>query len=459
MMCLPSCKTLFIFGALSFTIGLLIFAAGPSIITVPMQKIEGLLPKPHLSIKFGAIKGAPRSINYVDSYQKGGFDVEIGKMVSLSKGTCTQCMGSKSVGTPHWAVSFVQKGGTTPDCNYNNTEYGTCIHLDKNEAIMIFTEGPTTGVFDAFSWGVYLFDRFDTGGRDLIQAPLYDPIRLQRPGPTILIASYLPELSDALIASIDLPDVDPTNIHILPVPGDIVQTGFGSQNNDRLAILLKSEAKHDDTDFSFADTVVLKLKISDRKARVGIRSGATYSHGERLGYLSGKISSEKNTFTYTVEQVISDMKTTFNVASTKQMSVLRDILGTKSVQNCIDLDFNCLAEDWDVSFSVSGPLVFPDPSNYKVAIVGVNHSEAQLTTLGLFDATTNQEVIPLRKLDSEGGIYLVWIARNCSTTPAPCTEVPHSVAPNATPLFLRERVYGVHSYDNLVAPFVLQIKQ
>jgi hypothetical protein len=276
----------------------------------------------------------------------------------------------------------------------------------------------------------------------------------------VLIISCMPELSDTLIESIQLPDVDPRNIFVLPVPETLVNSG----NADRISVVLKTVPKDETKASDFykdltADTTIMHLRIGDSNLAHQISKGAAYTDPRNLGYLSGKLSSELSTFTPTITKIIGEIKDVNNVLSVRQMTVLRDFLAVHSIQDCIEQDINCLAEDWDVAYAISMPLVFPDPPNYKTLIIGVEHSEADLTTLGLFDAVTNQEVVTLPRPDSQGGIYFQWIARSCSQTPQPCTEVPVSAAPGAKTLFLRERVYGAHSYDKLVTPFVLQIRQ
>jgi hypothetical protein len=203
----------------------------------------------------------------------------------------------------------------------------------------------------------------------------------------------------------------------------------------------------------------MKLKFGDSILADHVSAGASYRKNQIMGFLAGKVSSEIQTFGGLMNQMVSDLKNSYSTQSAQQMVNIRDFFKVKDPIDCINKDINCLAEDWDVAFTVSGPLVFPDSPNYKILVIGIDHAEAKLTTLGLFDSNTNQEVVRLPKLDAQGGVYMTWLARNCSQTKGLCTEVPYSVAPGATHLYLRERVYGIYSYDNLIAPFVFRIRE
>jgi hypothetical protein len=266
----------------------------------------------------------------------------------------------------------------------------------------------------------------------------------------------MPDIAQVLVGAIQMPDLDFGNTYILPIPGDLIQTDKGPKNDDRIAVLLKSIPKDTANDFSFQQTTIMRLKMPTKDLRAKVRKGNTYK--SKLGVFTTKVGSELTLLGPLVRQTVEEIKAEHNVLSEFKMITLRELLGTSGFQDCIALDMNCLAEDWDVAFSVSGRLYFPDTPDYKFAVVGVDHAEASHTTAGLFNVILNQQVVSLPKIDEQGGVYVRWFARDCSQSPQPCMTVPFHVTPNTTELFLKEHVYGVRSYENLVLPIVLKIK-
>lgn len=462
-MCFPSCKSLLFMIVVGGLLILSVMIAGPGIITTPMETARELLPTPHLTLTFGAVHGVANPIDYEAPFSNAGFVVKNGKMVPLEGNTCTQCMGSPSHSNPHLAVAMPHSGKTRHSCQYNLSSYDTCFKMRKTDSMIIITEGPPKDMFETFSWGVYLYDTQDETGRDLIQAPLYDPLRIRREGPTILILTFLADIADVLVESISLPHIDSRNIFVLPLSEEVIDTESGYQSMDRISVVLKSIPKdvtqaQDFYQLLKQDTKVLKLSLKDQENAKKLAQYSSYPSKSFVGHTDGKQYSERASFSSVLDAMVSDIKKEYNVEVSRHLTVIRDVFGARDIEECIKGEINCLAEDWDLSYSVSGPLIFPTPSNYRHLLIGIDHPEASLTTLGLFDVKTNQQVIELPKLNSQSGIYYQWMARNCSQTPDPCYEIPEEIAPGNAELYLRERIYGVRSYEGLVTPILLKIE-
>lgn len=459
-MCFPSCKSLLICGSFAGLIVLILVTAGPGALVVPAELIKEHLPTPHIALTFARGKGSPEgtAYNLEEPFMTAGYRVERGKLAPLALGTCEQCMGSPASVNPHLAVLFEGREGATPECFYNNTNLSPALHLNSDEALIIVTDGPTPDTFEEFSWGTYIFDTWDTKGRALIQAGMGNPLRPKKNVRMMLVFTFMPEIAEMLSENLRLPDVDSSGVHWISLSTKLIQTDLAPLYNDRLAILLKTIIRDNARAQKFygsliANTEILRFRVQDPETRALVRRGATHETNAhtRLGVVHGKEQTELQSLAATVDKVVASVKSKRRVITATAMLPLREVLNVKGPRDCIENRINCLAEDWDVTYSVSGGLLFPDTTRYSAAIVGVDHPEGRRTTLSLYNVNTNQELATLPLEDDL--VYVQWISRDCKKEPKPCTQI------NSTEeFFIRERSYGMEAYENIVPPKVLLIK-
>lgn len=107
-------------------------------------------------------------------------------------------------------------------------------------------------------------------------------------------------------------------------------------------------------------------------------------------------------------------------------------------------------------FNVLAGFSLPSSKDYSLLIIGIDHPEGRRTTLGMFDAQTNKELMALPTNEESGDmIYALWIARDCSMRFKPCVELD---IPESKEFYLRERSYGTTSNANFVQPTILLLK-
>lgn len=453
MMCLPSLKTILIILAFGGLGSLIVFTAGPGVLTVPFLKIKKYLPTPHISVNFAYAHGASFAPAYdiEKDLKRVGYTVECGKIGPLSLDTCEQCMGSPASLNPHMAVLFKDHDNTVPELLYDNTNLSTAFHLKYDEALIILTDGPTAHTFLEFSWGVYIFDTWGSYARDLIQAGIGNPLRLKRDKRVMMIFTFIPELMEVLSENLQIPDVE---IHMISLSAQLIQTQQAPLYTDRLAVLLKTLPSNTQKALEFyntilADTRVYRVGINDPRTRALVRRGMGYDSYKGLS--RENMRSEIQELSETLGKVEDSVKTQRSVVRSLTMLPLREIMGTLGPQDCKTKKINCLAEDWDLTYAVSADITLS--YDYSVAIVGVDHPEGRRTTIGLFDAGRNQEIQTLPEFQREDLIYVHWLSRNCTGEFKPCTQVDLDGT-----FFIRERSYGVENYGGFVPPRVLLIK-
>lgn len=453
-MCKILYRTVFIFKGLVATLFFAGYMTGNEKITIPMERARSALPDLNFGFsapqRFSAMRTSFSSDSLDLKDVPSGYEREYGSLVSLSDGTCEQCMGSPKSGNSHIAVAMNKEYYMPDSCPHLETNTSICFSMRKTDVLVVIAAGPLDGIFEEFSWGVYLYDRKDLSSRDLIQAPLYDPLRLTRAETHALVVGFVPDIVDHIIETIG----DRYVTHAMPIPERYVKTGDMPQDNDRISIVLKSIPKRGAIVDEFYEELkrecsVVLFKLTNPELVQEYSMSDSYSRLIRHSTINGKISTERDTLERDMEAEISTMPKPDFVT---RMRDLRRILGTTDIEKCIDLDMNCLAEDWDVSYTVSDPLIFPRDPRYKVLVFGVDHPEASRTTLGLFEAETNREVFSVPKISENGKSYKVWLAANCSEIVERCYQVPFGE--NA--LFLRERMYGVTDAKDMVEPFVIR---
>ena len=440
---------------------LIVRVAGPNILYVPMESIKGYLPRPHIVLTMGSayLMGATKREYDIDSFVNTKGDV-----VPLTMGTCKYCMGSPTNQNPHYAVAF-EELSADDSCHYNlgDKDLKTCFRLRPTDVIVIRTKIPKL-VKGELSLGVYLFDKYDSGNRNLLQAPLYDPLRFTDAGYHVIVVTFLPELGDYFAEFFkqnnDVVTQD-VSVTVLPIPSEFVSSGLSIQTDDRISILIKSLFVDDSTlRMLHENTHVSMYRVDNADLATKIGNGVRYM-GHRTEPSGASSNYEKKVVLPMMLSFIDDIKQKHNVQNSRQLVVFREITETYNTEDCIVNDMNCLAEDWDLDFSISGPLVFPEPPSYKLLVVGIAHNDAHMTTLSLIEPKKNQQVytFPLMLPEEDQSFYHFWMAADCRETPSPCLEIPNEILNMKIPVFLRERVYGIRSYEGIVSPFILKIKE
>lgn len=413
---------------------------------------------------------AQRTQYVQDALLESGFNVTQGRLVPLTRGTCSQCLGSPSMLSqhPHVAVALPFVGEGAAPCPYMGSQDSTCFGVAVTEVILAIVDGPITGLFEEFSWGAYVFDVLGANGERIItQASVDFPTRPTRGNRMAVLFGWLPEMLDAITDILIDSGFHENDVHIFPVHDGIGSSSIADML-PRMNVLLKHIPKSPIGGASVVainsiidDAFVCKISLGDEDDIAAFHTPILYSKtGSKrpARVYNGDRQTERQSLFANFQAVVNRLKNEHNVVGQSKSISIRDFMGVQNAAECVQRKTNCLSEDWDVSYSVSGGFYLPDPAGYMFAVVGVDHPEGRLTTLSLMDAVKNQELAAVTDLESDDDmVYVQWFARDCSAAPGPCKQIGKLDVPSAIPVFLRERAFGLYSHDTLVMPTVLWV--
>lgn len=423
---------------------------------VTKKDVSWLIPSVHLSSSMGDSLSEMDVSDMINAYEKAGYHVESGKLLQMKYGTCEHCFGSPSDKDHHMIAAFPSEDLFEKSCRYENTSLFSCYTFKKTDCMLIISDGPDSNIIDSSSWGLYLYDTSYFQGRDLIQAPLYNPVRLERNSRMAIITCSLMDMTESLRESMRKIGMHDIDIHDLPIPEDIVNVGGIIQNRDRLSLILKFINNKSIDASEFYDTMMknsIVLKLTTKNSASEIQNGRT--HEMRSSYVKESKTDEYTFFSNSIDREIHKLEKEFNVIQKKSLTIVRDVFDINDFESCMEKRINCLGEDWDTAFSVSSPIYVS--REHDILIIGVDHPESKLTTLGLFDSRNNMQTLTLPSISNGGNIYKLWLANSCDRYKDTCIQWNQTKIDMDYPLFIRERIYGTNNYNRMTKPITVKI--